>query len=143
VNVEYPDLTDYLAVAAEVTGIDVKTLTSATNIDLADSALHAPSASFGDEEFYSDFCDKAAVLLVRLAKNHPLPDGNKRAAWVTLRIFIEMNSWCWAAYPSIDEGEQAVLSVAAGEWDEQRTAEWLRERLTPPSPRAAEDQCQE
>ena len=71
-NVEYPDLTDYLAVAAEVTGIDVKTVASATNLDLADSALHAPSASFGDEEFYPDFCDKAAVLLVRLAKNHPL-----------------------------------------------------------------------
>jgi len=93
-------------------------------------------------EFYSDFCDKAAVLLVRLAKNHPLPDGNK-AAWVTLRMFIEMNSWRWSAYPSIDEVEQAVLSVAAGEWDEQRTAPWLRDRLAPPSPPAAEDRSQE
>jgi death-on-curing protein len=143
VNVEYPDLTDYLAIAAGITGIDVKTVISATNLDLADSALHAPSASFGGEEFYPDFCDKAAVLLVRLAKNHPLPDGNKRAAWVTLRIFIEMNSWRWAAYPSIDEGEQAVLSVAAGEWDEHRTAEWLRERLAPPSPPNPEDRSQE
>jgi hypothetical protein len=44
-----------------------------------------------------------------------------------------MNSWRWTVYPSIDEGEQAVLSVAAGEWDEQRTAEWLRERIAPPS----------
>jgi len=62
---------------------------------------------------------------------------------VTLRLFIEMNSWRRAAYPSIDEGEQAVLSVAAGEWDEQRTAEWLRERLAPPAPPAAEDRSQE
>jgi len=54
-----------------------------------------------------------------------------------------MNSWRRAAYPSIDEGEQAVLSVAAGEWDEQRTAEWLRERLAPPAPPAAEDRSQE
>jgi len=99
VNVEYPDLTDYVAIAAEVTGIDLKTIANATKLDLADSALHAPSASFGDEEFYPDFCDKAAVLLVRLAKNHPLLDGNKRAAWVTLRMFIEMNSWRWTAYP--------------------------------------------
>jgi prophage maintenance system killer protein len=37
---------------------------------LADSALHALSASFGGEEFYREFCDKAAVLMVRLAKNH-------------------------------------------------------------------------
>jgi hypothetical protein len=40
--------------------------------DLADSALHAPAAGFGDEDFYPDFVDKSAVLLVRLARNHPL-----------------------------------------------------------------------
>ena len=39
------------------------------NIDLADSALHAPAGSWGEEDFYPDFVDKAAVLLVRLAKN--------------------------------------------------------------------------
>ncbi len=131
-SVEYPDLSDYLAIAAEITGTDLKTITSATKIDPADSALHAPSASFGDAEFYPDFCDKAAVLLVRLAKNHPLLDGNKRAAWVTLRVFIEMNSWRWETYPTVDDAEQAVLAIAGGEWDEQRTATWLRERLTPP-----------
>jgi death on curing protein len=37
-------------------------------------------AGWGEEELYPDFVDKAAVLVVRLAKNHPLPDGNKRAA---------------------------------------------------------------
>jgi prophage maintenance system killer protein len=46
-------------------------------LDLADSALHAPAAGFGDAEFYTDFVGKAAVLVVHLAKNHPLPDGNK------------------------------------------------------------------
>jgi death-on-curing protein len=143
VKVEYPDLADYLAIAAGVTGTDLKTIINATKLDLADSALHAPSASFGGEEFYSDSCDKAAVLLVRLAKNHPLLDGNKRAAWVTLRFFIEMNAWSWTAYPSIDDTEQAVLAVAAGEWDERRTAEWLRERIAPPSQPASEDRPQE
>jgi death on curing protein len=131
VSVEYPDLADYLAIAAAVTGVDLKTLANATKLDLADSALHAPSASFGGDEFYPDFCDKAAVLLVRLAKNHPLLDGNKRAAWVTLRLFIEINSWHWDTYPSVDEAERAVLAVAAGEWDETRTASWLRDRIEP------------
>jgi len=131
VSVEYPDLADYLAIAAAVTGLDLKTLLNATKLDLADSALHAPSASFGDEEFYPDFCDKAGILLVRLAKNHPLLDGNKRAAWVTLRLFIEMNAWHWSEYPSVDEAEKAVLDVAAGEWDEVRTASWLRDRIEP------------
>ena len=43
----YPDLADYLAISAEVTGTDLKTITSAAKLDLADSALHAPLASFG------------------------------------------------------------------------------------------------
>jgi death-on-curing protein len=133
VSVEYPDLTDYLAVASAVTGLDDQTLLTATKLDLADSALHAPSAGFGDQDLYPDFVDKAAVLLVRLAKNHPLLDGNKRAAWVTLRLFIEMNEWSWNPYPSADEAEQAVLSVASGDWNVVRTAEWLRKLLIGPS----------
>jgi death-on-curing protein len=132
VNVHYLDLTDYLEVAVAVTGLDIRALTMATKLDLADSALHAPAASFAGEEFFPDFVDKAAVLLVRLTRNHPLLDGNKRAAWVTLRIFIESNDWSWAPYPSIDEAEQSVLAVAAGEWDEERTALWLRSCLSPP-----------
>jgi death on curing protein len=84
VSVHYPDLIDYLAVAAVVTGLDARTLITATKLDLADSALHAPSAGFGEQDLYPDFVEKAAVLLVRLARNPPLLDGNKRAAWVSL-----------------------------------------------------------
>jgi death-on-curing protein len=134
VSVQYLDLADYLAVAVVITGLDPLVLHASTKVDLADSALHAPSAIFGDQEFYPDFVDKSAVLLVRLVKNHPLLDGNKRAAWVTLRIFVEMNGWSWAPYPSVDEAERAVLAVAASEWDEDRTAQWLRQWLrAPPS----------
>jgi death-on-curing protein len=78
VRVEYVDLVDYLAIAAEVTGLDAETITRVTKIELADSALHAPAAGFGDTEFYPDFVDKAAVLIVRLAKNHPL-SGRQQA----------------------------------------------------------------
>jgi len=72
------------------------------------------------------------VLLARLAKNYPLHDGNERAAWVTIRLFIEMNGWGWNPYPSVDESEQVVLAVASGDWNEERTAEWLRTRLDRP-----------
>ena len=65
------------------------------------------------------------MLIVRLAKNHPLPDGNKRVAWVALRMFVEINGWSWSARPTVDEAEQVVLAIAAGEWDEDRTAQWL------------------
>ena len=60
-NVEYPDHADYLAIAADLTGVDLDTLWTATKLDLADSALHAPSASFGGEEFYPEFCDESQL----------------------------------------------------------------------------------
>jgi death on curing protein len=133
VTVEYPDLSDFLAVASAVTGTEPDIVLASMNVDLADSALHAPSGSWSGEDFYPDFVDKAAVLLVRLAKNHPLIDGNKRAAWVTLRLFVEMNGWTWSAYPGVDETERAVLSIASSKWDERRTAAWLRPLLGAPS----------
>ena len=130
-TIEYPDLADYLAIAAAVTGLDDTTVMKVTNLDLADSALHAPAAGFGDNDFYPDFVDKAAVLIVRLARNHPLPDGSKRAAWVALRLFVDINERRWEPKPSIDDAEAAVVAIAAGEWDEIRAAEWLRTYLRP------------
>lgn len=128
-TLRYLDLADYFAIAAEVTGLDVKTLTAAADLGLADSALHAPDAGFGDQELYPDFVDKAAVLIVRLTKNHPLPDGNKRAAWVVLRVFIEVNGWRWVSYPSVDKAEEVVLAIASGEYDQGSVANWLRPRI--------------
>jgi death-on-curing protein len=77
----------------------VQTLVRVTKVELAESALDAPAASYAGTEFYPDFVDKAAVLLVRLAKNHPLPDGNKRAAWVSLRLFLDVDGWSWSPIP--------------------------------------------
>ena len=73
------------------------------------------------------------MLIVRLAKNHPLPDGDKRAAWVALRLFVELNGWRWNTFPGADEAEPAVLAIAASHWDESQTASWLRGHLAPPT----------
>jgi death-on-curing protein len=59
----YLDLAEYLWLAEHVTGIEAPVLAKASRIELADSALHAPAASFGSEEFYPDLIDKAAVLI--------------------------------------------------------------------------------
>ena len=128
-SVEYLDLVDFIAIAAEITGLDVDSLMRVARLDLADSALHAPAAGFGGVEFYPDFVDKAAVLAVHLVKNHPLPDGNKRAAWVAMRIFVDINGWEWSARPTVDDAERAVLAIASGEWDRNQMATWLRARL--------------
>jgi hypothetical protein len=52
VSIRYVELADYLAIAAEITGLDPATLTRVAKLGLAESALHAPSAGFGETEFY-------------------------------------------------------------------------------------------
>ena len=115
----YVTLGEYFWLAEQATGIEADTLAKASRFDLADSALHAPRAGFGDVEFYPDIYDKAAVLVCRLAWNHPLPDGNKRAAWATLVMFVDLYDGTWEPEPpNIDQAEEAMLAIAAGERDE-------------------------
>jgi len=57
VSVCYVELADYLAIAAEITGLDTTTLIRVTKVDLAESGLHVPAAGFGETEFYPDFID--------------------------------------------------------------------------------------
>jgi death-on-curing protein len=117
--------------AEQVTGVDADVLAKASRSDLADSALHAPQAGFGDNEFYPDIFDKAAVLVCRLAWNHPLMDGNKRAAWAALVMFVELNQGSWDPDPpDVDQAEHAMLATAAHEVDEAWMAAWLRERVS-------------
>jgi death-on-curing protein len=126
----YIGLAEYLWLAEQVTGLTVATLVKSSRVDLADSALHAPMAGFGDEDFYPDIFDKAAVLCWRLARNHPLPDGNKRAAWTSLTVFIDLNDGRWETDPpDVDDAEQVMLAVSAGEISEHALAEWLRARV--------------
>ena len=129
----YLTLAEFLWLAEQVTGLPSSTLAKASRMELADSALHAPQAGFGEAEFYPDLYDKAAVLTCRLAWNHPLPDGNKRAAWACLLLFVDLNDGRWEPDPpNVDEAESAMLAVAAGEVDEAWFATWLRDRVVLP-----------
>jgi death on curing protein len=80
---------------------------------------------FGDVEFYPDVIDKAAVLCVRLARNHPLPDGNKRVAYLALVEFLARNEIEWAP-PSVEETVATIEGVAAGRISERELADWIR-----------------
>jgi death-on-curing protein len=128
----YISLAEYVWLAEQVTGVKAAVLAKASRLDLADSALHAPQAGFGEDDFYPDLIDKAAVLTCRLSWNHPLPDGNKRAAWAALVVFLDLNDWVWQPDPpNVDEAEAAMQAVAAGEVDEAWLADWLRARVRP------------
>ena len=123
----YLTLAEALVVAEAVTGLDLTTLSRSPRIDLLDSALHAPQASFGGQELYPEFIDKAAVLAVRIARNHPLLDGNKRLAWFCLVMFVMLNGYQLIVPP--DDAVSTMLAVAAGEVDKAALAPWLIDRV--------------
>ena len=121
-------LAEAFVIAEAVTGIDAHDLVHVSRSDLLDSALHAPRAGFGDTDLYPSLVEEAAVLCVRIAKNHPLPDGNKRLAWMAMIVFLELNG----STLEVDEDDavETMLSVASGQTDEASLAAWLSRRIT-------------
>jgi death-on-curing protein len=116
-------------VAAEILGTTPEQIERLPRIGLADSALASPQAGFGDHEAYPTLVDKGAVLIEHLARNHPLPDGNKRAAFLTLWLLMELNGRPFIGeLPDTDT--PMVERIASGDaalgeiktWLEQRTA---------------------
>ncbi len=86
-----PSLEDYIDVAAFLLGADRTAVQALPRLTLAESALHAPFASFGGVEAYPTLIEQAAVLIEHLARNHPLPDANKRAAFLLTARFLDAN----------------------------------------------------
>ena len=122
---EYLDLADYLLIAEAVLGVHAEAIARWPGIGLAESALHAPAAGFADIELYPDVVDKAAVLCVRLARHHPLPDGNKRVAYLAMLEFLARNG-VDRTPPSVDETVTMIEGIAAGRIPERELADWLR-----------------
>ena len=122
-----PSLDDYIDIAAFLLGADRAAIAALPRIALAESAVHAPFASFGGVEAYPDLTEQAAVLLEHLAKNHPLPDTNKRAAFLLMARFLDANGLTWGEQDvEVDAG--MVERVAAGEATHEDVIAWIRAR---------------
>lgn len=74
-----------------------------------------------------DYADLTAAYAVGLAKNHPFVDGNKRAAFLAVGLFLMLNGKKLIA-TQVD-ATLTILDVAAGLVAEEAFAEWLRESL--------------
>lgn len=129
----YLDLADFLIIAEAVLDIDAQRLVSMSRVDLAESALHAPAAEFDGVEFHEGLARKTAVLALRLIKNHPLPDGNKRVGYLCALEFVARNGGRWtppaADHPDGDETVATIEGVAAGTIDADMLTTWIEQRL--------------
>jgi death-on-curing protein len=123
-------LEDFLLLAEVVTAIDATALAGAPNVVAsAESALAAPFAEFGGAEFYDGLAMKAAVLCSRLLRNHPLPDGNKRVAYLCMIELIRRNGGAWRPVAGVAERTRMIERLAARVVSEEQFAAWLERQI--------------
>jgi death on curing protein len=115
-GVQYLGLADFLLVAEAVLEVNAEVLAHTVDFALADMALHA--------------------LGYRIARNHPLIDGNKRVAYECLREFVARNGRSWSPPPGDtpggDETVAVMVAVAAGEMSEVDFIAWITARIGEP-----------
>ena len=95
---------------------------------LLDSALARPlnTHAYNPE---STMADLAASYAFGLAKNHAFVDGNKRAAFLSIGMFLAINGLKLVA-DQLDAIE-TMLAVAAGDLDERGLSAWIHKNSVP------------
>jgi death-on-curing protein len=90
---------------------------------LLDSALARPRNVFYHDGQH-DIAALAAAYAFGLVRNHPFIDGNKRAAFLAVGIFLGSNGCALDSEPA--EAIRAMLALAGSEIGEAEFATWIR-----------------
>lgn len=124
------DLADFLLVAEAILNVPAEELARGPRIQHAESALAAPYASYRGEAFYPDPVERAAILCSRIVRNHPLPDGNKRVAYVLMREAL-LREGLTFNHPEDDQEATAdvIERLAARTLSEEKFVAWLKDAL--------------
>jgi death-on-curing protein len=97
------------------------------SMEALEAALAQPRMTFGGEDLYPTVVDKAAALGFSLVMNHPFVDGNKRLGHAAMAVLLYLNGYKIEA--SVDEQEQVILQLAAGELERAEFTDWLRAHI--------------
>jgi death-on-curing protein len=89
------------------------------------SALLRPQTGY-----YRDLIEEAAALWESLAMNHGFIDGNKRVAFASLLVFLELNGLTLTAQPD-DVIGFIYSNLEAGTFRKDVLDAWLRENTGP------------
>jgi death on curing protein len=99
------------------------------DLGLLDSALGRPLNKFAYGE--TNLAVLAAAYAFGIARNHPFVDGNKRAAFASIIVFLGLNGVEFA--PSPETATAMILGLAAGEIDEDDLSRWIEDNIARPS----------
>lgn len=94
-----------------------------------EASLAAPQMTFGGADLHENLAEKAAALVFALIANHPFVDGNKRAGYAAMEIFLVTNGY--ESVGTADEKEAVIVEVASGRMDRAGFTAWVVERVHP------------
>ena len=86
-------------------------------------ALERPVNKWQYEQ--AEMPELAAAYAFGLAKNHAFVDGNKRAAFMTMVIFLRKNGIRFA--PEQAHATKMIFALAAGEVSEESLTRWIKD----------------
>ena len=95
------------------------------DLGLLESALGRPLNKFAYGE--ASLAALAAAYAFGIARNHPFVDGNKRAAFASIIVFLGLNGIDFDVPP--EAATAIILGMAAGEIDEDGLARWIGDNL--------------
>ena len=92
-----------------------------------ESAINRPFASFDNQDLYPTPSDKAAAILESILINHPFVDGNKRTAYVLMRLILLDNGLDLVA--NQEDKYKMVISASTGDIRFDDIKKWILTRL--------------
>lgn len=93
------------------------------DVGLLGSALARPQSSVFGQDAYPTIWTKAAALFDSLLKNHPMFDGNKRTAWISVNVFLALNNQKLRS--DQDSAFDLILGVAKKQINLHDAAKWF------------------
>ena len=97
------------------------------DVGLLESALARPVNKFAYGE--TDLAVLAAAYGFGITRNHPFVDGNKRAAFASIVVFLGLNGLELDA--PAEAATAVILGLAAGELTEEFLARWIADHVRP------------
>jgi death-on-curing protein len=93
-----------------------------------ESGLSRPFATFENHDLYPTPSDKAAAILESILINHPFIDGNKRTAYVLMRLILL--NYGFDILANQDDKYKMVISASKGDIRFDGIKNWIEIRLT-------------
>jgi death on curing protein len=96
---------------------------------ILDASLNRPFATFGGQDLFPEWIDKAAAIMHGIITGHPFIDGNKRTGYMLGRLLLQEGGLDLEA--TEEEKYDMVIEVATGQLDVDGIRAWMTSRVVP------------